>query len=307
MIIILGTTPAVQRSMTFDRVTTDAVNRTADVRQYASGKAVNAARVLRTLGRETLAMGFAGGPGGRFLLDDMTVAGISHDCIEVPPPTRTCVTVIDRSAGTATELVEESAEVPARLFDELIARFTKSVASAAGCLLAGSLPPNAPVDFYARCVAAAAGKFVVLDAAGPPLFAALSAGPTVVKPNRRELAVTVGTALNSTDDFQRAIKTLIDHGPKWVVVTDGPHPTTVSDGRSFWTVSSPKIEVVSPIGSGDSFAAGLAEGLGRGWDVPEATRLAVACGAANAMTADAGHLEAEDVDRLLKQIRVDTM
>ena len=145
---------------------------------------------------------------------------------------------------------------------------------------------------------------MVLDAAGPPLEHALSAGPTVVKPNRRELAATVGSDLTSDAEFKRAIRTLIDRGPRWVVVTDGPHPTTVSDGNSFWTVSSPAVEVLSPIGSGDSFAAGLAEGLARGWDVPDSTRLAVACGAANAMTADAGHLRPGDVERLMAEIQV---
>jgi tagatose 6-phosphate kinase len=307
MIITLGTTPAVQRSMIFDRLAIDAVNRSANVRQYASGKAINAARVLHNLGRDVVAMGLAGGFTGRFMLDDLTAAGIAADFVEVAPPTRICVTLIDRSTKEATELVEESAVVPAEAYEHLLARFSTAMKNAAGCVLAGSLPTGGPADFYQRCVNASNGKFVVLDASGPPLTHALAVRPTIVKPNRRELAATVGMDLSSLADLKTAVAKLVDRGPKWVVVTDGPNPTTVSDGKSFWTVSSPKVEVVSPIGSGDSFAAGLAEGLARGWDVPEATRLAVACGAANAMTDRAGFLDPRVVETLIARMRVESL
>ena len=63
-------------------------------------------------------------------------------------------------------------------------------------------------------------------------------------------------------------------------------------------MKTPKIEVISPIGSGDSFAAGMAIGLLEGKDVPEACALGVACGAANAMTDLAGHVRREDVEQL---------
>ena len=47
MIVCLGTTPTMQRTMLFDRVEIDAVNRAVEVREYASGKSVNVAKVLR--------------------------------------------------------------------------------------------------------------------------------------------------------------------------------------------------------------------------------------------------------------------
>jgi fructose-1-phosphate kinase PfkB-like protein len=87
-------------------------------------------------------------------------------------------------------------------------------------------------------------------------------------------------------------------------VTVGKDGAVVSDGRSFTTLRSPKITPVSAIGSGDSFAAGLAAGIVRGNSVPDAVKLAVACGAANALTEMAGHLSLADVERLLKQVTI---
>src|SRR3954468_11346171 len=108
MILCVGTTPTVQRTMVFDRVAVDDVNRAAEVHEYASGKAVNVARVLTVLGEAALAAGFSGGRRGEVLLEDLTRAGVPHEFVMTAAQTRLCTTVIDRAAGTATELVEES-------------------------------------------------------------------------------------------------------------------------------------------------------------------------------------------------------
>jgi tagatose 6-phosphate kinase len=278
MLITLGMTPAVQRSMTFDRLALDGVNRTSTVSRYASGKAINAARVLTMLNEQVLALGVAGGDAGRFLLADLDRIGVAHDFVTADVETRTCITLIDRGNGTATELVEESQPVPAEAYAAVLATLARHVADAEGLLLAGSLTPGGPADFYADAVAAAkgAGKFVLLDATGEPLRRALAAKPDVVKPNRAE-------------------------------VTAGGGATVVSDGREFWTLSTPAVSVVSPIGSGDSFAAGLLAGVARGQSVPEACRLAVACGAANAMTAKAGHVRRVDLHEVLPRVTLARM
>ena len=108
MIFCLGTTPVMQRTLVFDRVHLDAVNRAADVRETASGKSINVARVLHLLGEDVVATGFLGGDTGKFIREDLDRAGVCHDFVSVAPKTRTCVTVVDPGGGTTTELVEES-------------------------------------------------------------------------------------------------------------------------------------------------------------------------------------------------------
>jgi 1-phosphofructokinase family hexose kinase len=306
MILTLGTTPAVQRSMVFDRLMINAVNRTADVSQYASGKSINAARVLHTLGAAVLCTGFVGGDSGQFLLSDLDQSGIDHRFVRVEPPTRLCITLLDQSAGTATELIEESKAPAHAAYAQLTAVLHELLPRASGLMLCGSLPPGAPADFYADCVAAAvgAGKPVLLDATGEPLRCALPFKPTIIKPNRSELAQTVGKPVETDAELKSAIAQLLAMGPKWAVVTNGAADTVASDGSGFWEISTPKVKVLSPIGSGDSFAAGLMAGMIAGQSVPEACRLAAACGAANAITARAGHLEKLDVDALIAQASV---
>jgi tagatose 6-phosphate kinase len=306
VILCIGTTPALQRTMTFDRIVPDAVNRAIRCRQYASGKSINVARVAHTLGQGVLAGGFLGGLSGRAIREDLDVAGIPHDFVEVSQSTRVCVTAIDGGAGSATELIEEPAEIEAGCYEALLAMVERALARAKVLVLSGSLPPGAPADFYARCVAMAEPRVpVVLDARGPELLAALPRGPSIVKPNRSELGATVGTELADTAAVLRVMRQLLDQGAKSAVVTAGGDAVLCAKGRSAWRIAPPNVRVVSPIGSGDAMAAGLAIGLMQKRDLASAAAYAVACGAANALSNDAGHLDPADVKRLAEQTRAE--
>ena len=201
MILCLGTTPVYQRSMVFERLRPNEVNRAAAVHDYASGKSINVARVLWTLNKPVVATGFVGrGERGDALLADLDRAGIRHEFVRVDPPARQCVTVIDRSTSTATELVEESQAVSANAWEELEERFAELAVRANGCVLSGSLPPKAPQDFYARCLRRLGGRVpVIVDARAQPLREALKVPGFVAKLNRDELAETGGPAIASDE------------------------------------------------------------------------------------------------------------
>lgn len=293
--------------MTFERVLIDQVNRATTVAEYASGKSINVARVLHTLGDDALATGFLGGDSGKFIRDDLAAGGVANDFVSVAPSTRMCITVIDRSTGHATELVEESKEVEKPAWVKLRTRIAELVPRAKLMVLSGSLTPNAPQDFYAWCANRATDAAInaIVDASGEPLRRALASRPFVVKPNRAELAKTLDTPLESDDALRHAIRRLIAMGPQWAVVTAGKDPAVVSDGARFWRIIAPPVKAISPIGSGDALAAGLASALSRGQRMPDAARLGVACGAANAMTDRAGHVRAEDIAEIHERTRLE--
>lgn len=309
MILCLGTTPTVQRTMTFEHVTVDAVNRASAVIESASGKSINVARTLHTLGKAVWATGFLGGDTGAIIRADLERAGMAHDFVTVAPRTRTCTTVIDRSTGTVTELVEETKPVDPEAYERLLAITNAQLPQAEAMVLSGSLPPEAPVDFYGRCtrMARLANIPVVLDARGAALQCALGEKPTVVKPNRQELQETVSFPIDDDGSLQRAIRELLAAGPRWAIITQGAQDAIASDGKSFWRITPPRIQAVNPIGSGDAFAAGLAAALVEGRDLVESCRLGAACGAANALNSPPGHGREEDVERLAADVRIRPM
>jgi tagatose 6-phosphate kinase len=306
MIVCVGTTPALQRTLKFAAIVPNGVNRALEVLETASGKSVNVARVLRELGEEALALGFLGGERSSFFRADLDRAGVRHDFVETAATTRICSTLLEQSSMAATELVEEPSPVTPAECRALLDKIDRSLAAAGLVVLSGSLAPGVDEDFYADCVrrARSAGVRAVLDAAGAPLTLALAERPFLVKPNRMELQYVSGIEIHCEDSLLQAIRTLVPDNAEWAAVTLGADGMIVSDGRRFLRIATPAIRAVNPIGSGDAVAAGFAAAIARGKPMQEAARLAAACGAANTLTDCSGHVRREDVQRILRTVTV---
>ncbi|HEV8607261.1 MAG TPA: 1-phosphofructokinase family hexose kinase [Tepidisphaeraceae bacterium] len=302
MIICLGTTPAVQRVMVFKKLEFGEVNRAVEVRQGIAGKSVNVAKVLAALGKPVLASGFLGGERGEFIRQELSKRGIRHDFVTVGPQTRLCVTILDQGAGTITELVEESQAVEEGAWESLRAKMSAMLKGAKMLVLSGTLAGGARPSFYRECVEM--GIPAIVDTQGKVLLESLKARPLVAKPNRKELGVALGVAVDSDADLRSAMKRLLELGARNAVITMGGDGAMAFDGNEFWHVTAPAVKAVNSVGSGDAFTAGLAAGLVDGQTLSEACRLGAACGAANALTLMAGEVRTEDVQRLVSQTTV---
>jgi tagatose 6-phosphate kinase len=309
MILCIGTTPAAQRVMVFSRLALDVVNRATTTVDGAAGKSINVAKVLQTLGARPVAVGFLGGPRGDELRAILEAKGIENEFVAVEAATRQCITVIDGSSNTQTELVQESSLVTQANYQELLDVVQRRVPECKAAVMSGTLAPGVPEDFYLRCteLARTANSLSVLDAQGRALLSTLEARPGLVKPNQTELAATLGRELAGDSATLDAMRELHNRGAERVVVTAGKKPTLAFDGRTFWKIASPKITPVNPIGSGDSFTAGLVLQLLKGVDLGEACRWATAAGAANAITLMAAEVNPSDVKRLAGGVEVERL
>ena len=295
--------------MVFRKLTLDAVNRAVTTLDGTAGKSVNVAKVLKALGERPVAIGFLGGDRGEQLRADLEARGIELDFVKVAARTRQCTTLLDTSTGTHTELVEESQPVTAVDYDELMRIIRGRVQGCRAVVMSGTITPGGPVDLYFQGtqIAHEAGAIAVIDAQGPALLEALKAKPELVKPNRSELAATLGRELKDEAAVRSAMRELCERGAERVVTTAGKDPGLAFDGQRWWRFHAPRIEAVNPIGSGDAFAAGLVLSLLRGEDLGEACRWAGAAGAANALTLLAGDVRREDVEQLVAKARVEPL
>lgn len=310
MILCVGGTPAMQRTLLFPRLELGEVNRAREVQVTASGKVVNAARVATTLGARALVATFLGGDPGRFVARRLDAEGVAHDVVwtQDDAPTRTCVTLVPDGAAV-TELVEEAPPVSGEDAAALEAVIGRRLGEARALLLIGSLPPGVPDGLYARLARAAreAGVPALIDAQGEDLLAALAARPFLVKPNLDEAAAALG--LERGGDPERgalaAVDALAAAGAEWALVSMGAAGAVLGDAAgSRWSVAPPRIAARNPIGSGDSLAAGLMLAVTRGEPVPDAAAYGTACAAANALSLTAGVVDPEDVAALRPQVRL---
>jgi tagatose 6-phosphate kinase len=302
-ILCVGTTPAAQRTMVFRKLALDAVNRAALTVDGVAGKAINVAKALKLLGEHPVATGFVGGDRGEEVRALLAGRRIEAEFVTVQARTRQCITVVDEATGAHTELVEEGRPVQPADYQALLEVVGRRAPGCRAVVMSGTIASGGPPDLYLRCarLAQAAGALTVLDAQGAALTEALRAGPGLVKPNRAELAATAGRPLADEADLMRAMRELSERGAQRVVITAGKEPALAFDGKGFWRIVPPRIQAVSPIGSGDAFTAGLVWRLLRGDDLGEACRWGAAAGAANALTLMSGELERADVDRLVGQ------
>ena len=307
MILCIGPTPALQRVMIFRDVVINAVNRAIRTLDGAAGKSVNVAKVLKSFNEQPLATGFLGGDRGAELRAILQEREISADFVEVNAQTRQCVTLIDESRGTQTELVEESQPVSRRDYETLANRVNYHVPGCRAVVMSGTLTPGAPENFYFRCcqLAKDCNVLSIVDARGSVLKEALKAAPGLIKPNRSELAATIGHELTDEKSTISAMRELSDQGAQRVVVTSGGAPAIVFDGRDVWRIRSPRVKVVNPIGSGDAFTAALVWRLLIGDDLSEACRWGSAAGTANALTLMAGEVNLKDMQRLVGEVSVE--
>jgi tagatose 6-phosphate kinase len=280
VIVAAGLTPAWQQIMRFDRFRAGEVNRAKDVHWCASGKVLNVAMALAHLGGPCETIALVGGPPREHIAHEFSSLGIRARWVEAHWSTRVCTTILDLEARSATELVENAGPVTAEELDEFRTVYAQAVAGAELAILTGSLPRGAPRTFFRELLAHTRCR-AVLDIRGQELLEALACHPFLVKPNREELAGSLGRPLETDAQLKGALRELNERGATWAVVTHGAEPVWASSQNTFYRFESPAVEVVNPIGSGDCLAAGIGWGLARDMEPIEAIRLGIAAAAEN--------------------------
>lgn len=305
-VLCVGLTPALQRTIRFSNLRVEAVNRATAVTTTAAGKAVNVARVLRTLDRMVRLTGFLGGSTGEAVRTEVEALGVETHCAVTAAPTRICQTLINERTGEVTELVEETPLPQPREWDDFMRRYAALLQGTSLVVLSGTLMPGAARDVYHDLVARAetAGIPVLIDSHGEPLTLALRAKPWLVKLNAEELEQTCNAAFNSDESLVSAARALLGEGARAVLITRGEKASVFVQGDAAHTIRPPRIDPLNPIGSGDSVAAGIVDAHLRGDPLVKAVCFGMACGAANALTEWPGHLHRTDIERIRPEMHV---
>ncbi len=300
MILVVGLSPAWQRTLAFEELVPGKVNRATHVDEAASGKGVNVARVASSLGADVRLLTVAGGARGRSLRAKLEQQRFGTRIVRVKAETRICQTLL--SGDGATELVEESGALTSVEVRRVRRAFATEARKARLVVLTGTVPEGCGDDFYARLVAEAQrlGVPMLIDAQKAQLVNALKRRPFLVKINRDELAAATRVNCQRKSAMTRALRKLVREGSQHAVITDGAKSVYASEtpGRVVTTFKPPRVNARNPIGSGDAMMAGIAAGLERGEPMAEAVRLGIACGAANTMTVEPGFVRLADVKRL---------
>lgn len=279
------------------------VMRVASCIDCAGGKGLNASRAVATAGEQVVATGFVGGNNGRLLRGLLDADGIEHDFVEVASETRCCINVLEPD-GRSTEFLE-----PGRPVDEadvacVLAKVGELARRSSVVTISGSVPAGVPTDTYARLIGTikAAGAKVVLDTSGDLLARGIEARPTMIKPNKDEIGALLGRTVSTPDEVLDAACEMHAAGIDQVVVSLGGAGALMACDDGVFEGRPPKIDVVNPVGSGDTMVGAFAVAMARGLSAPDQLRFAMACATANCLTPSTGHFDLATANDLEPQV-----
>jgi 1-phosphofructokinase/tagatose 6-phosphate kinase len=284
-------------------------HRAVESRTAAGGKGINVARAIGLLGRPVIATGFVGGPTGNRVAEQLRQEAILTDFTRIAGDTRVNLAVIDPTSGEQTEINERGPAVSPEEVERFVERLDYLARGASICVLAGTLPPGAGDDLYARLVTSLRehGVTVVIDAEGEPMLAGLRAGASVVTPNEREAEELVGQEFADRGDLVHGLSELVQLGAEEAAITrpDGC-VAVIGEGseRRFLEVSTKPLDAVSTVGSGDAFLAGYVAARYEGRELADCLAYGVACGAESTQHFGAGAVDPNRVERLLGEVEV---
>jgi 1-phosphofructokinase/tagatose 6-phosphate kinase len=309
MILTVTLNAAIDRTVAVPNFRLGHRHRAVESRTVAGGKGINVARALRLLGRPTIATGFAGGPTGTRMLEELRREAILTDFTWIAGETRINMAVVDPTSGEQTEINERGPAVSPEEVERFVERLRYLAGGATLCVIAGTLPPGAGAELYARLIddLRERGVRTIIDSEGEPMLAAIRAGASVVTPNEREAEELVGQEFSDRDDFVEGLSELVRLGAGEAAITrpDGC-VAVVGEGaeRRVLEVRTKPLEPVSTVGSGDAFLAGYAAALYDGREASERLAYAVACGAESTQHFGAGTVDRRRVERLLDEVEV---
>lgn len=288
-IITLTANPSIDRTLTLGSpLQRGAVHRLESVTSQAGGKGVNISRACVAAGIDTVAV-LPAAPDDPFV-HELLAARVPHRIVASDEPVRVNLTVTEPD-GTTTKLNSPGARIGRSVLHALAATLHDLAERADWIVLAGSLPPGAPVRWYADLVADLRGlSRVAVDTSDAPLRALVEhlddAPPHVMKPNGEELASFTGgdPDLLESDPGAAAVaaRGLVERGVESVLATLGGHGAVLVTREGAWHATPPPTEVVSTVGAGDSSLFGYLLGDLRGHDPAARLALAVAYGSAAA-------------------------
>lgn len=290
---------AIQRTVNFNRLNLEDVNRATNYRIDAAGKAVNAARVLAQLEPGSVtAVCPIGKENREYFIQLASQDGIELLGVEVPGKIRECWTLLDRSSCTTTEIVvdepvlQEDYEIYEETFLLLV---REQVQKADGVLLAGSRPKCYSAGLMA-CIARIAvdsNKILLSDYCGEDLRRTLRVcTPQIIKINEKEFCSTFGVSEAIDGNHLKIVVEAKSRELKnIIIVTRGNNSTYAANDGDFYEFPAEKVKPLNTTACGDSFSAGFLYEYVNYMDFESALAKGTWCAARNAESLRPGSIQ----------------
>ena len=280
--------------------------RSEDITLSAGGKGVNVSRVLKSLGRHSIATGFIGGTTGKYIKEELGKEKIQNDFLEIRNETRTNLTILDQSTHKITRVLEQGPRITSFELKRFKNKFSSLLKNCSVVIFSGSIAPGLPESIYFELIKIAQKKNVktVLDTSGKSLVLGLQAKPFLIKPNLEEAQYVLGKRVNSVSKIKDAIQRFPRLGIKIIILSLGEEGAVALNGKEIIKATAPRLKCENNVGCGDALLGGFITAQQKNQNFKDSLRFAVACGASNVLSIKPGLINPRVVKKLVKQIKI---
>lgn len=305
MILTLTLNPAVDVSLTTDRIAYDDRTYIDGESFEPGGKGINQAITLHGYGAEVHAVAPFGGAMGERFANLLRARGVEATLIPVRGETRRNLAISD-ATGLTLKLDQRGPELTSAEIEKVREAVCNRLKSADWLTLMGAAPAGVPDDFYPRLIRSAqkAGVQTLVDTSGDALRPALEAGPTLAKPNRPEAERLLDRSLLTERDFVQAAHEIRGLGPLNVILSLGGQGAVAATSEGVFRATTHPAEGGSPIGAGDVLGATTIWALLDGQPFPDAFRFGVAAATVAAGRPGLGSGSLDDVRATAPEVDV---
>ena len=276
-VVTVTINPAIDQTVAIPNFTAGTVNRVQSSQLDAGGKGVNVASFLSDFGQPATVTGFLGADNDDIFRRFFARKGIEDRCVRIAGQTRIGVKVIDEAQRQTTD-INFPGQTPSLADIEHLFDILQELATVTEWfVLSGSIPAGVSTGIYREMVKTLTGKKVILDTSGEGFRQAVTAAPSLIKPNVDELREFAGEQLDTPAAILQQARTLIErYSIASIVVSMGKEGAIFVEGKeALWAVP-PSVQVKSTVGAGDAMVAGIVAGKIRGLSLAECARLATA-------------------------------
>lgn len=300
-IITVTANPCIDKSTTFSGLKPDKKLRCARPKYEPGGGGINVSRAIHKLNGKSLAIFPAGGYAGNFLKELLEKENIESIVVETKDNTRENFIVVDQLANNQYRFCMPGPVLLENEWQECLNQIESL--DAEYIVTSGSLPPDAPQDFFGRIAAIAKSKNakLILDTSGAPLKYALEKGVYLWKPNLGELGAFAGCEELTNENALAAARRVIANGmAEIIVISLGAAGAMLVTKDINERLSAPLVTRKSTVGAGDSMVAGIVLSLSNGETISNAVKYGIACGTAATMNPGTELCKSADVQQLYK-------
>ncbi len=263
-------------------------NRSASEEYFIGGKGNNVSFVLKELGLDSIAIGFAAGFTGDAIVKGLTDRGIKSDYIVLPEGNSRINIKLKGSNKVETEINANGPVIDDASLNKFFYIIDK-LTDGDIIVLAGSISKGLPTTIYEEILDRLSSKNVssIVDASGDLLRNILKHHPFLIKPNKQELEEFFDVKLDTLADILKYAKALQEEGARNVLVSLGEEGAFLltEEGKTYYSPAIPG-NISNTVGAGDSMVAGFIYGYEKFRDFETALKFGSAAGSATAFSDD---------------------